>query len=652
MKLLTGKFSWLLWIELALIMTAAACNYPTPDPPPVATPSAMVTSSVDQLPVLPTQTIEPAPLRTLVVCLTQEPNSLFPYGDTSSAARAVRQAIYDGPIDLVGYGVQQVLVENIPSLANGGALLDPMQVRSGDLIVDAEGRLTSLVDGVTYLPSGCREVSCASTYTGSEPVNMDQLTVRFTLREGISWSDGLPVTAEDSLYAYEVAQALFPQVRSELIQRTFSYRALDERSLEWRAVPGYLDTSYATNIFPPFPQHAWVDIPPEALATDERSARNPISWGPYVIDEWVAGDHITLSKNETYYRVGEGLPHFDHLVFRFIVDGKQALAALQAGECDLVDEAPVDYYDRDSLRQVLDAGNIAAFYEQDTAWEQLTFGIQPSDPGLPLYFGLVEVRQAVAQCIDRQRIVDSLAPGGSQVMHSYVPAEHPLFNPDAPRYAYDPVAGAAALQAAGWVDLDNDPGTPLQAQGVPGVVDGTPFLVELLTLVNSERDQVAGLIRDSLAGCGIGVEIRSMDAEELFAPGPEGEIFGRRFNLAQFGWPATMEPPCGLFTTAEIPGPYPDYPKGWGGANAAGYSREEFDRACLQARNSLTDDDPYKVAHRQAQAIFGLDLPVLPLYSRYRLVLARQDICGIEPDPSAESALWNLEQIDYGDGCT
>ncbi len=128
-------------------------------------------------------------------------------------------------------------------------------------------------------------------------------------------------------------------------------------------------------------------------------------------------------------------------------------------------------------------------------------------------------------------------------------------------------------------------------------------------------------------------------------------MFGRRFDLAQFGWPATPEPACELFTTAEIPGPYPEFPKGWGGANAPGYSRLEYDQACQQVRSSLPDEALYQSAHHRAQAIFGEDLPALPLYSRFRLILARADICNLLPDPSAESSLWNLETLDYGDGC-
>ena len=121
-------------------------------------------------------------------------------------------------------------------------------------------------------------------------------------------------------------------------------------------------------------------------------------------------------------------------------------------------------------------------------------------------------------------------------------------------------------------------------------------------------------------------------------------------------WPSTpgFRPPCRLafFTLpAEIPGPYPQSPKGWGGANASGYSNPAFDQACQQALSSLPDDAGYKEAQSQAQEIFAEDLPAIPLYLRLDLVATRPDMCGVTLDPSAESALWNLEAFNYGASC-
>ena len=640
----------LLLFGVALALIASACNYPAPDLPRAAPSDALTPDRILTAPTA-SSTPTPKPLRVLAICLWQEPKTLFVYGDSSTAARAVRQAIYDGPFDLVNYSVQPVILEKIPSLANGDAYLEAVQVEPGASIVDAGGRLTVLQEGVVYLPSGCREATCALGYSGSEPITMDQLAVRFSLRGGLVWSDGTPLTARDSVFSYEIARGLYPQVRSNLIQRTDNYRALDERRVEWRGVPGWFDPQYAANFFHPLPEHTLGEIPPNQLADSEAAGRKPLGWGAYSLAEWAPGDHITLERNSRYFRAGEGLPTFDRLVFRFVSDSDEALSALAAGECDVIDETAPGVFPPDVLNQFIEAGRAALQIEPDTAWEHLDFGIQHADTTAPSFFSQKEVRQAVALCLDRQRIVQALFPNQSQMMHTYAPSAHPLFNPQARQYPYDPVAGAALLQSAGWVDLDNDPQTPRVAQGAPGVADGVAFQVEFLTQDSPERRQAAELIKDSLARCGIEINVRYLKAQDLFAPGPEGEVFGRRFQLAQFGWSVSLEPACELYTTTQIPGPYPDFPMGWGGANASGYSRPEYDAACVSARNSLPDEALHREAHLQAQAIFAEDLPVLPLYSRFRVVAHRPDLCGLRLDPLAEGVFWSLETIDYAKGC-
>jgi peptide/nickel transport system substrate-binding protein len=65
----------------------------------------------------------------------------------------------------------------------------------------------------------------------------------------------------------------------------------------------------------------------------------------------------------------------------------------------------------------------------------------------------------------------------------------------------------------------------------------------------------------------------------------------------------------------------------------------------------MPDNPAYQAAHYQAQSIFAEELPALPLYLRIKLVVTRPDMCGVKVDPSADSALWNLESFEYGDGC-
>ena len=83
-----------------------------------------------------------------------------------------------------------------------------------------------------------------------------------------------------------------------------------------------------------------------------------------------------------------------------------------------------------------------------------------------------------------------------------------------------------------------------------------------------------------------------------------------------------------------------------------GYSSPEFDAACQAARYTRIDNtEGYAANHQIAQRLFATDLPVVPLYFRTAVTLARPDLCGLNMDITARSALWNLEALGYGELC-
>jgi peptide/nickel transport system substrate-binding protein len=639
-------------IVVVLLLGLVACN--KGGLAPVNLPIQQPTQTATATP--PTPAVAPAtptlpPSRLLSICLVQEPRSLFLYNAVSSSEQSVLSAIYDGPIDTKDYIAQPVILERLPSVAGGDALLQAVPVSPGDLIVDALGNLVNLGDGVFYKPAGCSELACAQTYSGSEPVELDQLVLQFRLLAGLQWSDGEPLTAADSLYSYEIASSLYPSAVPERVSRTASYEVLDNQTVEWTGLPGFIDGLYQAKFFPPLPQHAWAGIPAAELPSDEAASRKPIGWGAYVIDEWVTGDHITLHANPLYFRAGEGLPHFNNLVYRFVSDSHEAQLAVMAGECDLAEQVSGFEAQAAALLQMRDEGRISLAIQSGYAWEVLEFNLSPLSADRPAYFASRDVRQAVAMCIDRQALVDRISAGQMQVADLYVPGEHPLYNSQAKQYALDVQAASELLAASGWLDSDNDPSTPRIAQGVGNVPDGTPFAVQYLVSGEEERQAVAQMIQANLKQCGIQVEAIIQPVEDYLAAGPGGPVFGRQFDLAQFAWMNAVEPPCSLYLTSEIPGPYPDFPKGWGGVNASGYSNPLYDAACLEALNSLPGTPQHQEKHTEAQAIFAVDLPNLPLYWHSRVVIGRPDLCNLEPGMAIGNIFSSLESFNYGEAC-
>lgn len=667
-----------LFLALSLLMVAsfvlAACQ-------PAATPevqtvveTVVVTEIVEGEPVEVIVTATPAPVveepaeppgpRTLVICLGQEPETLYNYGGNMLAQSSVLEAVYDsaqGHYDNRTFAYQPTIVEKLPSLADGDAVLQAVDVNPGDTIVNDAGDPVTLEAGVVYRPSGCGAADCAETYEGDATVQMDQLVVTFKLLPGLLWSDGTPLTAADSLYSFNIAADPDTPSNKYAIDRTASYEALDDVTIVWSGLPGYKDSTYFTNMWQPFPEHQLSQYTAAELIEAEETARNPMGWGPYVIDEWVAGDNIRMHKNENYFRASEGLPKFDTVVYRMVGENSNAnIAKVLSGECDIVDQTSHLDDQSELLLELSAAGQVNATFVTGTVWEHADFGIVPVSyddgwqPGdRPDFFGDVRTRRAIAMCMDRQAVVDTVMFGQSVVLDTYIPPQHPLFNTSVAHYDFDTAAGSALLEEAGWTDADGDPATPRTYAGDnPNIPAGTELSFNFWTTNATQRQQATQLMAQTMSECGITANLEYWTPGEYFADGPDGPIFGRRFDIGQFAWLTGVEPSCDLYITAQIPGPLEDgFPAGWGGQNDPGYSNPDYDAACNAALQSLPGQPSYTEGHLLAQEIFGEDLPVVPLYLRLKLAATRVDMCNFIMDPTNNSEMWNIEEFDYGEGC-
>ncbi|HEX2992326.1 MAG TPA: ABC transporter substrate-binding protein, partial [Anaerolineales bacterium] len=572
--------------------------------------------------------------------------------------RSVLSAIYDGPMDVTDYAYEPIILEKIPALEDGDAQVSPVTVNAGSEVVDASGNVALLANGTRIRPSGCRGEDCVIAYDGSSAIQMDQLVATFTIREGLLWSDGEPLTAEDSIYAFQLASDASTPVSKYVIDRTAVYEAADELTVQWWGLPGFIDPEYYTNFWMPLPQHAWSEFPAADLLQLEASSRLPVGWGPYIIDEWEAGGPIHLVKNLNYLLASSGLPKFDELTFLILPDANAAMTGLVDGTCDVLDPSVRLDGQVGLLLQMQRDGQAQLQTAQTLTMEWLGIGIVPAsyDNGYvltnnqdrPDFFGDKRMRQALALCLDRQKVVDTVLFGLSQVPDSYLPQDHPLHNGNIQTYEFNPQAGIDILEAVGWDDHDNDPSTPRQSFSVTNVPNGTPLVFNYFTSSATQRHQVADILMQSLGQCGIGVNLAFQNAAEFYAQGPAGPLFGRQFDLAEYAIGVnSLEPQCGWFTTPQIP----SVENQWVGTNVSGYSNPAFDAACTTANQSLSTDPQYNL-HQEAQAIFAADLPSIPLYLRLKVAATRPDFCGFTLDPSSPSSLARIEVFDYGTACT
>jgi ABC-type transport system substrate-binding protein len=219
-----------------------------------------------------------------------------------------------------------------------------------------------------------------------------------------------------------------------------SVEAVDELTVRFTMCvpdPAFLP-KIAFSVFAIYPRE-WLE------ATTDPGARldQPIGTGPYYVSEWVRGESLTFNRYGDYW--GDAA-ETDTLVYRWSAESAARLLELQAGTVDGIDNvgpADFDTVRNDANLQLVVRPALNVFY--------IAMNSDPGGTADPV-FSDVRVRQAVAMGIDRQRIVDTFYPSGSEVASHFTPCAIPNGCAGDPWYDFDPEAARALLAEAGYPD--------------------------------------------------------------------------------------------------------------------------------------------------------------------------------------------------------
>lgn len=423
----------------------------------------------------------------------------------------------------------------------------------------------------------------ASDYQRSE----DGMTYDFTLREGLRWSDGRPLTADDVAFTFSYfGRKTLPPFVIAQPRGVAGARATGERTVQVRlAAPIGTFPEFVAGAVPIVPRHVWEPI------GDPARAMNPevlVGSGAYRIDSFGGPDQPLA-----YTARG------DHFLGRAFVERIEMipvgdpLAALRAGDIDAGGNMETLGGTRPEVLEP---------FRNDSG-----FGIveSPADFVYPLYFNLgrggaladLRFRQACARAIDRRNIVERLTGGNGQPGNpGFLPPDHP-YHVAVEQYSYDLAAANAMLDAAGY---------RRGGDGVRTGPDGAPLSLPLLT--GAPLTSAAQLVAQDLGRAGVAVAPRAMPlGPQLFGPKMMGQ-----FDLAILPYPGPSgTPPMSdpdqlrMVYSSTLPAPTP--------TGAAGYTNPRFDQLAL--RQVATPDGPQRqqlVA--EMQRIVAADLPLLPLY--------------------------------------
>jgi peptide/nickel transport system substrate-binding protein len=589
--------------------------------------------------------------KTMTVCMTQEPRTLYTLSESTLVKAAVLEGVYDFGVDQRTYAYQPVGMLKLPNYADGDAGQYTVTVQIGDTVYDALSDAVIVLTNTSIVNLRQLDGSVLEVNFGISPTATTvQVTATWTLAEGLMWEDGWPVTTEDVLFAWMVAASPDSPNSKYIIERTAAYEALSLRAWRWMSLPGYVDSYYLFRaLVTPLPTHRYGPqgsrpLTPAEMLQDAEVNRDPLAFGPFKVVEWAAGNYIQLVKNPTYHRASAGLPKLEQLIFRFYPDVNQLVAKVVAGECDLATQDGVYQTQLPLLRALENEGLLQIQMVAGTVYEHLDFNIMPNDvytgfagaarndDNSPI-FANAQIRKALAYCIDKQAVVDQALNGAGVAQQVYVAADHPYYAGDDNLniVPFDPAIGLQLLADNGWTDSNGD-----------GVLDknGTRFSFVYSTRTNAYRPQVLPVIQTQLrTNCKIETTL-AFYGGEFFADGPDGPVFGRKYDLAEFAWLTGNEPPCNLYTTANIP-----QPGNWGAWNNTGWSNAAFDTACDTAQAAI--DPPVKRAqHTVAQQTFINDMPSIVLFARAKIILTRPGVSGVILDPTATTDLWNVENFD------
>jgi peptide/nickel transport system substrate-binding protein len=451
----------------------------------------------------------------------------------------------------------------------------------------------------------------------------DGLSWTFTLRDGVTFTDGTPFDA--AAVAANVAHLQDPETLSSTgylaLQKVTGVEAVDARTARFDLSEP--DSALLESLTQP-----WLAMEsPEALQrSQEENCESPVGTGPFVVDSWTKQDRVVLSRNDDYTSPPadadhEGPAHLDEVVWRFIPDSAARYAALQAGQVDVIDNVQPDTLvaaeEDDSLDEI-DAPRPGAANRIE-----LNSGKAPFDDE--------RVRQAFITGVDVNDGIDSLFFGTADRSWSPLSSVEPLAYSDESLFDVDPDAAGELLDEAGWTERDSD---GYRTKG------GERLSLEFPVSTNQSIPAEQSLFEQIQAGAkqlGFEVVLSPLDLSSWY-----GALAENDYDLVSA--PYTKVGPDVLRILYDTAGITPA-PSGYF-ANLAQLSDPELDQLLTDAAQT-SDPDERADLYEQAQQIILESYTVLPLYDQQNHYLVRSSVTGVRALPPVSAVtLYDASRTD------
>lgn len=439
--------------------------------------------------------------------------------------------------------------------------------------------------------------------------------VVFQLRRDVRWHDGVPVTAEDVKFTFDLAKdptkasllasAYLSQVESATVIDSFTIR-FDFTRPHAQAIEDFW--------WAPVPKHLLEGIPADQLRTAPFNL-SPVGSGPYRFVERRANERLVLERNPDFPEALGGPPALERVFFRIIPEAPTMLAELVTGGVHV--DIPV-------------SPDQAAQIRSNEALQLFAF------PGRTFYyigwnnrrapFTDARVRRALALAIDRQEIIDALLFGYGTPAAGPIPPWSPL-DPGVEPLPYDTVQAAELLAQAGWTDRNRD--------GIRENAQGTPLRFTLMSSDAPLNRAVVEVVQAQLRRVGVAVDVRIVEFQTLLA-----QHRGRDFDAVFTSWVLDNfqvgSAPMALFHSrwANVPG----------SANRSSYANPQAD-ALIESGIAETDPGAARRIWGDLTRLLQEEQPITFMFWLDELAAARRTVQNVEMDPRGELvsiARWSL----------
>jgi peptide/nickel transport system substrate-binding protein len=408
------------------------------------------------------------------------------------------------------------------------------------------------------------------------------LTWIFTLRNGVKWHDGQPLTVDDVVFSYQyLSRNNWSPTLPDILGNV---EKVDERTVRLTLKRPY--APFVTNILdaaPIIPKHIWEKVEDPKKFTDSTAW---IGSGPYLLKSYSKADGSYLYEANDNFWLGP--PYVKRI--ELIPVGDEALS-LKQGQIDAGSIASVTSATSKELMKVFTDNPKYAVITAPGEWNLiLNFNLTKGEPFTDKAF-----RQAVAYGLDLQKMVDQVLFGAGQPGNpGYLPPSNQWQNPKAKTYPYDPVRARQLLKSAGYIDRNGD--------GVLETPDGRSLKLQLVYSGDLSSPRPAEMIKSWLADIGIDISLKAVDTASLDQITAAGQ-----YEMAITGYGGMGADPDNMRTT------FSSQSKSTSFGRVFGYQNARFDE--LAAKQFETSDEQARRAMiYEMQEILADDVPAIPLY--------------------------------------